>query len=230
MLRSILASIVAVFIAVSASASTFTFNTSDSQFDPGVDNQGWWPGTSAQAAIDANDNYFTGQSLVELRSFFTFDLSGLDLDGKTPTSATLELRRGFQTADVTLGFFQVSTNAATLNNNVGYNGAIFADLGDGPSYGTFSVPNGNMEDVVSFALNAQALLDIENASGGFFSIGGDLQGDSPGFIYIFGQTEVGDTVQRLVLTVNDIAEPGTIGILAAGFVGLGWVQRRKARR
>jgi hypothetical protein len=39
-------------------AATITFNTSDSRFDPGVDNQGYW--SDVDNNTDSNDNYFTG--------------------------------------------------------------------------------------------------------------------------------------------------------------------------
>src|SRR5207237_10541896 len=56
------------------------FNTSDSQFTPGVDNQGWWSATFSNS--DTNANYATGeqvfvQSSAIVNDFFTFDLSSL---------------------------------------------------------------------------------------------------------------------------------------------------------
>lgn len=41
----------------------------------------------------------------------------------------------------TYALFDVSTDAATLNQNEGLNAAIFADLGSGTSYGAFDVAN-----------------------------------------------------------------------------------------
>src|SRR3989442_589784 len=115
--------------------ATLIFNTSDSQFDPGVDNQGWW--SNSMPNIDFNANYFTGRSGVdELHSFFTFDLSSLS---QTAVSATLEVvRYTYMSPDPTetLGLFDVTTDAATLNNNTGTSATIFADLGSGTSYGT----------------------------------------------------------------------------------------------
>jgi hypothetical protein len=55
----------------SAGAASITFNTSDSQFDAGVDNQGWWSAT--RSASDSNANYAVGDDVNGdvLRNFFT---------------------------------------------------------------------------------------------------------------------------------------------------------------
>ena len=157
-------------------AATQVFNTSDSQFDVGVDNQGWW--SSGRAGRDTLSNYVVGRSFgKEFRNFFTFDLSSLS---GTVISANLELKRGVNAGETNhvYGLFDVSTDAATLNNNSSLNADIFNDLGTGTSYGTFNVPGtfirsrdgGNL----ILPLNAAAVADINAAAGGFFSIGGAL--------------------------------------------------------
>ena len=124
-------------------ASTIIFNTSDSQFDAGVDNQGWW--SDSASTLDSDDSYTTGDfSNSQRRSFFTFDLSTLNLSTETLVAATLEVVRydylsTFDSTE-TIAFFDVSTPAAVLNANTGTSLAIFNDLGTGTSYGQATVP------------------------------------------------------------------------------------------
>jgi hypothetical protein len=107
---------------VAFAQTTLVFNTSDSRFDTGVNNQGWWS-TNFPNATTANDNHFTGEdvSLNSLfRSFFTFDLAALV--NRTVLSATLELTRyTYVSPDPTetIAFFDVTTDAATLNKMLG---------------------------------------------------------------------------------------------------------------
>ena len=120
----------------SAPCEILIFDTSDSQFDAGVDNQGWWSDT--RETRDDNDNYVTGTVFDgDHRSFFTFDFSSLTLP---VISATLELTR-FEYASTEeieiLGLFDVSTDTVTLNNNVGTSESIYNDLGTGVSYVEF---------------------------------------------------------------------------------------------
>jgi hypothetical protein len=213
----------------SASAAVFTFNTSDSQFDPGIDNQGFWSATLANA--DNNTNYQTGNTAGSItRSFFTFDLSGLNLSGQQITSATLELRRYGYTGDATetVQFFDVSTAAATLNNNTGASPAIFNDLGTGTSYGAFSISSSGLTtDLLSFALNSGARTDIAAGAGGFFSIGGTC--DTCARSQNFFQTSSGTGIQRLVVETAAVAavpEPGSVALLGVALAIFGITRRR----
>jgi dipeptidyl aminopeptidase/acylaminoacyl peptidase len=184
-------------------ARTVVFSTSDSPFTPGARNQGWWNPLVDNS--DGNDNYVVGfvpgsepDQRGEYRNFFTFDLSSLT--GRV-ISARLELTRfGYGSADPseTLGLFDVSTGARTLNRNNGASAAIFEDLGTGTSYGTFEV-SGSAEpsDVLSLPLNAAALADINAAAGGFFSMGGRLL-SAEAHQSLFGDSNEGG-VQRLVV-------------------------------
>ena len=214
-------------------ADTFTFNTSDSPFTAGVDNHGWWSATLS--ATNTNTNYFTGRASGNLlRNFFTFDLSSLT---GTVVSARLEVVRYFYTSPDSseiLGLFDVSTNAATLNNNEGTSAAIFDDLGMGVSYGTFVVDRYTFSDMdtLIFSLNAAAIADI-NAASGFFSIGGSLQSISVGTTtegITFGSSGAG--IQRLIVETSDVAavpEPATLLLLGTGLAGVA-VRARKRRK
>jgi hypothetical protein len=175
------------------------FHTSQNQFTPGVNNQGWW--STVDPNFDGNDNYVVGALAGgEFRNFFTFYLAGLS--STSIASAFLQVRRGCAAGDATetLGLFDVSTDPATLNFNEGFNAAVFDDLGTGTSYGTFEVGTSGPEDgTLSFALDALAIADIVAASGGFFSIGGALQSLTPppgvseealmGCTFAFGTTQ-----------------------------------------
>ena len=218
-------------------ATSITFNTSDSQFTPGVDNQGFWSATFANTTT--NDNYFTGElaSGAVLRSFFTFDLSSLDLTDQTVTGATLELSRHlYDSTDASeiIRLFDVSTPAATLNDHTGTSASIFNDLGSGTIYGTFGVNDYTGTPTLStltFVLTAAALADISAAAGNFFSIGGALISISPGE----GENEAifsgssGAGIQRLIVETTPIPEPASILLFGTGIAGL-IVTRARRRR
>ncbi|MEZ6073567.1 MAG: hypothetical protein R3C10_25635 [Pirellulales bacterium] len=179
------------------------YDVSQSSFDPGVKNQGWW--SEETDATDDNANYVVmGPDGNAFRNFFTFDLSRLS---GTVDTATLRLTRfGFSGGAVkTIEFFDVSTPADEVNANVGLNSAIFADLGSGTSYGSFDITGpDNYDDVLEFQLNPAALTDIMSAHG-YFTIGGTLISNDGGGSVFAGSNSGG--VQELVLTGN-LDEPG----------------------
>jgi hypothetical protein len=205
--------------------TTFTFSTSDNPFDPAgsrsaVANQGWW--ADVLANHDDNENYFVGIGLLhqmDHRAFFTFDLASLP--AAPVVSATLRLTRfnssSANEATETLAFFDVSTDAATLNQNDRLDLGVFADLGSGKSYGAFDVPGvGPGTDVFEFALGAAALADLQAAAGGWFSIGAMLASDD-GSDALFISSSSYDSIQQLVVV---IPEPFTGALLLVGLLGL----------
>jgi hypothetical protein len=183
--------------AVSQAVTTQTFTTSQSEFTPGVRNQGWWSPTLFN--FDTNDNYFVGHSDPDrLRNFFSFDLSS----ACGASSVTLQLTRFIQTGPLTYSLFDVVTPAATLNANDGTSQTIFDDLGSGTGFGSFPVAEGAATDVLSFPLNSAGVAAFNAAGGGFFSIGGQTPGEaSLGFAFLYGGSggPAGGT-QQLVVT------------------------------
>jgi hypothetical protein len=175
---------------------TETFTTSQSEFTPGVKNQGWW--SPRLANNDRNDSYLA-DGFAMTRNFFTFDLTSACV----ASSVTLELTRGLQVGDpqtrlATYSLFDVSTPAGTLNANVGTSQTIFEDLGTGASYGSFDIPDGAETDVVSLPLNAAGVTAFNVARGGFFSIGGATPADQFVFVSAGGGPPVGGTQQLVV--------------------------------
>jgi hypothetical protein len=207
-------------------------------------NQGWWSPTRVNT--DGNANIFTGLAPNgavhdDLRSFFTFDLSSLNLTGLVVTGATLTVvNSGFYTsgdASETLGLFDVSTAAAALNANIGTSAAIFNDLGSGSSYGSFAVPSYSTDTPLSFALNGAGLANITSGAGGFFSIGGALLSldnhfNPSGFEAIFVGTEQLPPFVPATLTLDvepaasTVPEPGSLTLLVAGLTALRLRRRR----
>ncbi len=164
-----------------------------------------------------------GPSAHELRSYFFFDVSDVVA---VITEARLEVRRYDTTSGSTLGLFDVSTPAAALIATRGAesNPAIFADLGSGVEYGSFVIGPGESTDILSIALDASAIADL-NAATGYFAIGGRALAGGP--IFASSNFEP-DSVQQLVLTVQDVPEPGTLTFVVAGLCLISRSRHRKA--
>ena len=215
-------------LAPTATAAVIVFDTSDNQLLPGVDNQGWWSATLPN--VTSNAAYFTGELATGalLNSFFTFDLSPLNLAGENIVSATLELTRfayDSEDATETIAFFDVSTDPLILNNNVGSNPAIFADLGAGTTYGGFVVPEYafSSTETLSFSLNANAFSDIAAAAGGFFSIGAPLASIAPAGgenEALFGSSSSAGIQRLIIVTAPVVPEPASTALLTTALAAL----------
>lgn len=211
-------------LAAKANATEVVLTTASSPFDQGVFNQGWWLGDPGFNNT-FNDNILTGNSSgQEHRSFYTFDLTSPELVGQQIVSATLQMQRFTVVSDnpiEIIGFFDVSTDAASLNNNTGANASIFADLGTGNTYGLFPISSGDFFQILDFPLNSTAVSDINAASGGFFSVGGRWMTVTAGDDFGFGGPS-GDFPVRLALEVQPVPEPSNLVLFALACTALGF--------
>ena len=220
--------------AVSAHADTSVLSTADHPFI-GARNQGWW---NQGGHSPGNPNYLVGAFAGFIfRDFFSFDLESLDLSHQKVISAQLEVTRyDFSTLNPseTLGLFDVTTDAATLNLKGAADLGIWEDLGSGRNYGMFtilpSVSNNPRADTLVFVLNDAALEDITRAAGGWFSIGGSLQGPLTGDEPRLFSDSYSGPVQQLVIETapSTVPEPGGFALLFAGAPPLLCRLRRRA--
>ena len=242
MKRIVVATLFCLLVARSAHADLVTLKNSDSRFhdfDVTDNNQGWW--SNFDSNHDANDNYVTGFTTfgilvkggpTEFRSFFTLNLSTLDLAGQVLLWATLEIVQAeYNSSDPseTVAFFDVSTPAAALNNNDGINLAIFNDLVPGTIYRSFGVPQNphppRAPERLAFPLNTAALADIASATSGVFLSVARFRSFSnevrPGAetIFAFSSFER-QTAQLLTLEVapSAVPEPGSFLLFGAGAI------------
>ncbi|MEH2183857.1 PEP-CTERM sorting domain-containing protein [Nostoc sp.] len=204
-----------------AQAATFTQTASD---------RGWWAAEDSLNGSNSNDNlnYVTGNIRgIDSRNYFTFDLGNL----VGVTSATLQIQRfeGSGNPTETLGFFDVSTPANVLSQKKNSpNNTIYNDLGSGKNYGNFNVTtSGDPNEILNFALNSNAIADINARNGKFFSIGGALQGDLLEE-YLFSESD-GQAFTKLVVNTDSthVPEPSDLdGIMVVG-VGGWWLKRKR---
>lgn len=217
MLTKIMLGSALVTAALYSHANTVTVTTYGPQLAGGP-NHGWWSNTVAN--YDGNDNFATGYhySIGETRSFFTFDLSELDI--RSLTDATLVLPQGRISGPLVLYLWDVTTDPVIVNANTGTSQSVFDDLGSGTEYGRVSVTGA--ESAVHVPLNASALDAILEAQG-FFTIGAS----APGPNYIFGLSE--HSVPYLTLSGNIavIPEPPIAGMLLAGLALVALRNREK---
>jgi hypothetical protein len=221
-------------LATVRASTVYTLDTSADEFNTGVLNQGWWSDFGGNNTY--NDNYAIAlfwtapsypyqQGIVE-RDFFTFDLSGIS---GTIQSATLLLRRGNSGSPnptETIDLWDVQTPVTVLNNNIGPDASIVSDLGSGKNYGSFQVAmSGSASEVLSFALNANAIADLDASVGGYFSIGGSMEGQpAPGIDrFLFGVSQ--GFPGQLQLTV--VPEPAAGYFIFVWSICAGVVRRRR---
>ncbi len=132
-------------------------------------NRGWWRSNGPHTS--SNDNTLTGHtSIDDYNSYFSFNVTGVT---GTIIAAELVLEiESFSSGDgtETLSVWDVSTPAATLEAS-GTSVAIYNDLMQGNSYGTFTVLQSDVGSNKTIVLSPQAVADITAAIGGDFSVG-----------------------------------------------------------
>ena len=197
-----------------AIAAPIVITTLDNPIEPGMHNQGWWSNSSSNTN-STNISTLVGNTSQSgsHRSYATFYLPALS---QQVVRATLFYdRRGVSLstneANETVGFFDVATNAVSLNTQLGPSILVYNDLGSGNSYGQFVIPgSGPSDDSLTFELNSTAVAHINSAGPGYFSIGGALL-TNDGNDALFGGFG-----PRPTLTLRVIPEPATLTLLLVG--------------
>jgi hypothetical protein len=170
--------------ASAAGCEVVAFDTSQSRFRPGLDNQGtafgdaqdpdvgWWNGPLS-AAYPVG---FAWEAPFELRNYFTFDLASLAAG--SATGAVVVLRNGNDWQSGPGGLYrlrEVLTEADALNLRTARPQSVYTDLGTGPVYGAKRIIKATATGpVVRIRLNEAGVAAINEAAGGFFSVGGRL--------------------------------------------------------
>jgi hypothetical protein len=225
-----------LFFATPASADLVVIDTSLNPLRPGLENQGWWPPTIGFSNFEESDVYFTGRPVgsetdTEVRSFFSFFVDPTLIRGGAITSAALVVRRGTaqgDTAQETLGFFDVTSPIGAVMHNVSSNVAVWTDLGAGTSYGTYTFDVvGDANTNFYIPLNGAALAALQSSIGDYFTFGAAIT-SGEGFVF-GGSSSLG--TQALALQVS-VPEPGTTMLLLIGLAGFLYprgLKRRVAR-
>jgi hypothetical protein len=194
---------------------------------------GWY--ASYGVHNDDNTNYLTGGYVSEYRSFFVFDLAGV----QNVPQATLRIFNPPRPADSLHGYqsphafeeltiFDVSTPVNTLRAGDNQQLATFNDLGTGISYGSALVSSASNNNFVDVPLNGAARAALASATG-LFSLGGAITTLSPTYgtpatyQYVFGESGPGP-VQLVILP-----EPTAALMLAVGLIIACQAQRRPRR-
>jgi hypothetical protein len=201
---------------LTAASCKVAFDTSQSRFRPGLDNQG----TVFGDAQDPDVGYWNGKlnaayavgfewaAPYELRNHFTFDLSTL-----TPGSATgadLVLRNGNNWSYGPGGLYrirEVMTGAKALNLRTADPQGVYDDLGTGPVFGSKRIVQATATSpVVRIPLNKKGIAAVNAAAGRFFSVGGRLTNKSVdpyegNSILWLSSSSYG--VQRLLVTTDE---------------------------
>lgn len=231
--------LLALISSSSAAAATITIGAIDT---------GWYA-TWGRGGGTGVQNYITGGNagpFGETRSFFVFDLLGIDAP---IVSATLRLYNpssavsgdsgnGYASVDATevMALHSVETSIAALMGATGGSGT-FDDLADGTLYASRTVSAADDGTLVSFDLNQNALSDL-NAASGLFAFGGSLttlgSGDESMFAYTGGPLNhsfVSNITRELVIETSPlpVPEPASIFLFGAGVIAfVGQTLRRRA--
>ncbi len=192
-----------------------------------ADARGWIDSGGQELGGLDNSNYIAGfyclngicsNGVVEVRNYFTFDLSDIPDD---LVSAALEVdTRWLREGGVSLLSYQLTSTS----------GLTFDLLGGGDVFGLYEYVAADDEQVRQITLNSAALSAIRAAAGGSFTLSGrvlapaNYRGEHVHFV--FGNSQNSDR-SRLLLTTASIPEPATWALMIAGFGAAGATLRRR---
>lgn len=225
--------IIAYFsFAVCSQAATLTFDT----FDAPGDGQGWW--TLSRPSVPSNNLFTTGYVLdgsqplpypiIESRAHLSFQIAGIS---EPIQSAVLRLSQQGSSSNgdlfsgnVTLGLFDVTTDAVVLNSSAGLQPDIFNDVGSGLSYGVSIIPiTRDSARVIEIPLNQAAISAIQN--GAVFSVGmAMLDGDGMKEHHLFANTGLTPNpfIHELRIQTGPVPEPSCLMLLAVASLFRRW--------
>ncbi|HEY1783793.1 MAG TPA: PEP-CTERM sorting domain-containing protein [Roseiarcus sp.] len=177
--------------------------------------QGWVSDNSFNIGgpLGANSNYVVGlYNNASYNNYFAFDLSRLGSTASV-TSASLTLNAGLINATMDYTLFGATDLLSQLEVNFSPNTSLYDALAAGPVYDDpILTPNtANPFQPLVFGLNESAIGDINEA----------IQNRSLMFA-ISGHAALPATA-----FVGSVPEPATWMLMLAGFVGLGFVARRR---
>lgn len=222
-----------MLLATPASADLVVIDTSLSPLRPSLENQGWWPPTLGFSNFEESDVYFTGRPVgsetdTEVRSFFSFFIDPALIRDAAITSAAFIVRRGMargDTAQETLGIFDVTSPIGVVMHNVSSNVAVWTDLGTGTSYGTYTFDvTGDPDANLYIPLNGAALAAIQTSVGDYFTFGAAI---TSGEGFVFGGSSAFGT-QALALQTS-VSEPQTVMLLLLSLAGFLYGPKHRAR-
>ncbi len=149
------------------------FTTAQSPFTPGALNQG----CIAKTFLTSNpiSTTTTSSSITVSKSFETSSRSISAVSQRPCRTASLEVIR-HDGGNLIYDLFDVTTDQATLNNNDRFMTDVFEDIGTGLLFGSFSIGTGSTTDVLRLPFNSAGVAAISAARGGFFSLGGAVNG------------------------------------------------------
>jgi hypothetical protein len=192
-------------------------------------NLGWYNSTGAH--LSYNNNTLTGMLGVEYRSFYEWTLptfaghvTGAHLEMALPYS--LGVDQGTQTG----AMFDVAASDLpylTLTDGAGQGTLIFADLGSGTSYGTFTISEADAFTTFRIDLDAAAISALDAANGGTFALGmRNTTVDNTNNSFLFSSMSTAGE-QTLVLDVTPVPEASSYATMLLGAATLLALARRR---
>ena len=221
----------ALFLLFASASPAITINASDS---------GNYSNSGSHSLGDLE--YVAGWDNEGLHNYFVFDLSSLS---GTIASATLHVYNpavgqpdpsytgGYDSGDAseTYNLHEVLVLAPLVTNSV-LNPAIYTDLGDGTSFGSYNASLADNGAFIDIPLNAAGIASAQTFVGiGSFVLGGEVSTLASVLNtkeYVFGLTDpVGfpDYTRQLIITI--VPEPATGALVALGLVGIASARRRR---